>query len=147
MNIFEALRSDHERQRDLAERLLHTEGASDERSDLFERLVTELEAHAGAEERCFYVPLMEHDLTQEKARHSVAEHHDLDELVEQLQGYDMSGSQWIQTAHDLVDRLTHHLDEEEREVFQLAGKALSDPQKVELADAYADEMDRRRAAA
>lgn len=147
MNIFEALRADHEIQRDLVDRLLQTEGAGDERVDLFERLVTEMEAHAGAEERHFYVPLMEQDLTQDKARHSVAEHHELDELVEQLQGYDMSGPQWIQTARDLADRLIHHLDEEEREVFQLAGKALSDSQKNELAADYADDMDRRRAAA
>lgn len=145
MNIFEALRSDHERQRDLVARLLETEGASDERRDLFERLKVELEAHAGAEERHFYIPLMEHDLTQDKARHSVAEHHELDELVEQLEGYDMSGPQWIQTARDLEHRLTHHLDEEEREVFQMAGKALTEQQKGDLATEYADDMDRRRA--
>ena len=145
MNIFEALRSDHSRQRDLVERLLATHGASEERKDLFDRLSAELEAHAGAEERYFYVPLMEHDLTQTKARHSVAEHHELDELVEQLEGYDMSGSQWIQTARDLAHRLTHHLDEEEREVFQLAGKALSEQEKQHLAAEYADDMDRRRA--
>lgn len=145
MDIFEALRSDHERQRDLVDRLLRTEGASDERKDLFERLTTELEAHAGAEERHFYVPLMEHDLTQEKARHSVAEHHELDELVEQLEAYDMSGPQWIQTARDLAHRLVHHLDEEEHEVFQVAGKALTEQQKIDLADDYADDMDRRRA--
>lgn len=145
MNIFEALRSDHERQRDLVARLLETEGASDERRDLFERLKVELEAHAGAEERHFYIPLMEHDLTQDKARHSVAEHHELDELVEQLEGYDMSGPQWIQTARDLEHRLTHHLEEEEREVFQMAGKALTEQQKGDLATEYADDMDRRRA--
>jgi hypothetical protein len=145
MNIFEALRSDHERQRDLVARLLETEGASDERRDLFERLKVELEAHAGAEERHFYIPLMEHDLTQDKARHSVAEHHELDELVEQLEVYDMSGPQWIQTARDLEHRLTHHLDEEEREVFQMAGKALTEQQKGGLATEYADDMDRRRA--
>ena len=147
MNIFEALRSDHERQRDLVDRLLQTEGASDERKDLFERLKVELEAHSGAEERFFYVPLMEEDLTQDKARHSVAEHKELDDFVEQLEQYDMAGSQWIQTAKELAHRLTHHLDEEEREVFQLAGKALTEQQKQDLAADYADEMDRRRATA
>lgn len=145
MNIFEALRADHERQRDLVERLLTTEGDSDERDDLFDRLSTEMEAHAGAEERYFYVPLMEDDLTQDKARHSVAEHQELDEFVEQLQEYDMSGPQWIQTAKELGHRLTHHLDEEEREVFQMAGKALTEQQKQDLAVEYAADMDRRRA--
>lgn len=146
MNIFEALRADHVRQRDLTDRLLRTEGDSPERRDLFRRLTEELEAHAGAEERFFYVPLMEHDLTQEKARHSIAEHKELDDLVERLQSYDLSGPQWIQTARELAHRLEHHLDEEEREVFQMAGKALTEHEKEQLASEYADDMDRRRAA-
>lgn len=146
MNIFEALRADHERQRSLAARLVETHGDSPERRDLFDRLKTELEAHAGAEERSFYVPLMEHDLTQDKARHSVAEHKELDDYVEQLESYDMSGPQWIQTAKQLAHRLEHHLDEEEREVFQMAGKVLTQREKDDLAVEYADDMDRRRAA-
>jgi hemerythrin-like domain-containing protein len=146
MNIFEALRADHETQRDLIERLVKTEGDSEERRDLFERLKTELEAHAGAEERYFYVPLMENDLTQDKARHSVSEHKELDDFVEQLEEYDMSGSQWLQTAKELAHRLTHHLDEEEHEVFQLAGKALTESDKQEYAEGYRDDMQRRRAA-
>jgi hemerythrin superfamily protein len=145
MNIFEALRADHESQRDLIDRLVKTEGDSEERRELFDRLKTELEAHAGAEERYFYVPLMEHDLTQDKARHSVSEHKELEDFVEQLEAYEMSGSQWLQTARELARRLTHHLDEEEHEVFQMAGKALTDQDKQSYAERYLDDMDRRRA--
>lgn len=142
--IFEALRQDHETQRTLVGLVTETEGDSEGRRELYERLKRELEAHAGAEERCFYVPLMEHDLTQEHARHSVAEHKELDDFVEQLDAYDMSGSQWLQTARELCDRLLHHLDEEEREVFPLAGKALSDAEKASLADDYRADMERRK---
>ena len=145
MNIFEALRADHERQRDLADRLLQTEGDSDERRDLFEQLKTELLAHAGAEERFFYIPLMEHDQTQEKARHSVSEHKELDDFVEQLEGYEMDASQWLITARDMAHRLTHHLDEEEHEVFQMAGKVLLEREKTDLAASYEGDMNRRRA--
>jgi hypothetical protein len=145
MTIFESLRDDHEIQRDLIEQLLATQGDSDERRELFGRLKVELEAHAGAEERFFYVPLMEHDLTQDKARHSVSEHKELDDFVEQLEGYDMAASQWLITARELCERLTHHLDEEEHEVFQLAGKALTERQKDELAASYRGDMNRRRA--
>jgi hemerythrin superfamily protein len=144
MTIFEALRADHERQRKLIDRLLETEGASDERRELFGRLKVELDAHAGAEERYFYVPLMEHDLTQGKARHSVAEHKEIEDFVEQLEGYDMSASQWKLTAEALAHRLIHHLDEEEHEVFQVAGKVLTEHQKSDLAKEYDDDMDRRR---
>ena len=145
MTIFEALRDDHDTQRTLIDLLTKTEGDSEGRNELFERLKRELTAHAAAEERYFYVPLMEVDLTQDAARHSVAEHKDLDDFVEQLEGYDMSGSQWLQTAKDLSDKLLHHLEEEEKEVFPVAGKALTDDQKESLADDYRADMERRKA--
>lgn len=144
MTIFESLRADHDTQRTLVDLVTKTTGDSDGRQELYERLKRELEAHAGAEERYFYVPLMEHDLTQEKARHSVSEHKELDDFIERLDGYDMGGSQWLQTAEELAHRLIHHLDEEEQEVFQLAGKALSDDEKTSLAGEYDADMQRRR---
>ena len=138
--IFEALREDHDRQRDLIARLVATTGASDEREAVFGELRCELEAHAVHEEREFYVPLMTEDLTQETARHSVAEHKELDDFIEQLERYDMSASQFLVTARELEHRLLHHLEEEEHEVFQLAGKVLDDDQKQELARAYRSGM-------
>ena len=143
MNIFEELRKDHETQRDLIARLVETTGDSDDRDKIFEQLAKELEAHAAAEERYFYVPLMESDLTQDKARHSVAEHKELDDFVEDLEGYDRTAPAWLQTARDLEHRLTHHLDEEEQEVFQLADKALTDTQKTELASDYRHMMEEK----
>ena len=142
--IFEALRADHEVQRDLVDRLIGTTGASDERRDLFARLRTELASHATAEERCFYVPLMQDDLSQAKARHSVSEHHEMDELVEQLEQYELRASQWLITAKELHHKVHHHLDEEEREVFQIAGKVLAESAKTSLADDYEQEMDTQR---
>ena len=144
MTIFESLRDDHETQRTLADLVIKTTGDSDGREELWQRLKRELEAHAGAEERYFYIPLIEHDETQDKARHSVSEHKELDDFIEQLDEYDMSGSQWLQTAKELVNRLTHHLDEEEHEVFQMAGKVLSDADKESLATEYEADMARRR---
>ena len=143
--IFEALRADHDIQRAMADELLETTGASDERRDGFAQLVIELKAHAASEERHFYVPLMQDDLTQDKARHSVAEHHELDELVEKLTDYDLGASQWLVTYRELHHMVHHHLDEEEQEVFQLAGKALSTSAKTSLAVEYEREMHRQRA--
>lgn len=143
MTIFEALREDHDIQRDLASRLIETQGDSDTRQALFDDIKLELAAHAAAEERYFYIPLMKHDATQEKSRHSVAEHHELDELVEKLEETDMSSPGWLVAAKELAHRLTHHLDEEEHEVFQMAGKVLSDSQKTSLATDYREEMQAR----
>lgn len=142
--VFEALRSDHETQRALADELVQTDGVVETREDVFSRIKTELAAHADAEERFFYVPLMEFDLTQDKARHSVAEHHELDELVEALDDASMESSDWLEKAKELRERLIHHLDEEEHEVFQMAGKALTETAKTDLAKSYRGEVNRQR---
>lgn len=143
-NIFDALRSDHDVQRRTVARLVETTGTGDGRIAMFATLRAELAAHATFEERHFYVPLMGDDRTQEKARHSVAEHKELDDLVERLEAYDPAGPHWLVTARELEHRLVHHLDEEENEVFQLAGKVLTEDQKTELAGAYEDAMAARR---
>lgn len=143
-SIFNALRDDHDLQRRLIAALVDTEGDSDDRDELFSRLKAELTAHADYEERHFYVPLMKHDMTQDKARHSVAEHHELDELVESLESYDRSAPQWLITCRELEEKLLHHLEEEEREVFQVAGKVLTDDQKAELAESYRTDMQQAR---
>ena len=140
--IFTALREDHEIQRDLIDRLTATSGDTDERTKLYGELKDAMEAHAAAEERYFYRKLMEHDLTMEQARHSVSEHKELDDFLEELDDTDQSSPGWLATAKKLCDRLLHHLDEEETEIFPVAGKALGDDQKEELAEQYRDEMRR-----
>jgi hypothetical protein len=136
MNIFEALRADHGLQRELMDALVETEGSSDERRDTFARLKAELDGHAVMEEREFYAPLMQHDLTQEKSRHGVAEHFQIDCLVKKLEEYDMSAPAWIRTARELKEKVEHHLEEEEHELFQMAGKVLDDTEKSALAERY-----------
>jgi hemerythrin superfamily protein len=140
MTLFEALREDHDTQRTLLGLLIKTHGDSDGREELFEKVKKALTSHAAAEERALYIPMMELDMTQEKARHSVAEHHEIDELVEELEDTDFSSPGWLAAARKLHDLVTHHLDEEEQEVFQLAGRALSDDAKARLADSYREEM-------
>lgn len=70
----------------------------------------------------------------------MAEHHDIDELIEQLEETDRSSPAWLVAAKKLHHLVHHHLDEEEHEVFQLAGKALTEGQKESLAEHYNDAM-------
>ncbi len=142
MTIFEALREDHDKQRTLLDILVKTHGDSEGRHELFEKVKKELQHHAAAEERYFYIPLMEDDLTQEKARHSVAEHHEIDEVIKRLEETDFSSPGWVVHARKLQELVNHHLDEEEQEVFQMAGKALAEGQKTSLAREYRQEMER-----
>ncbi len=138
MTIFERIREDHVIQRMLVKKLVETHGDTSERKEIFKKLKSELEAHAVAEERCFYVPLIESDLTQEKARHSISEHHEMDEMIAELEGTSMDSPGWLVTAKKLKHEVEHHLDEEEHEVFQMAGKVLTEKQKVELTKEFSN---------
>ena len=140
MNIFEALRISHDNQRSLADQLIATSGDSPERDLLFKELTLELAAHAASEERFFYVPLIAHDLTQEPSRHGIAEHHQMDKLIEDLQSTDFSSPGWLVTAKALHHKIYHHLEDEEQGVFQLAGKVLTDTEKRTLAEGYEGEF-------
>jgi hypothetical protein len=136
MTIFESLRADHMIMRDLAEKLLATHGDSEARTLIYGALKQEMLAHEKAEERFFYVPLIEFDMTQEKARHSISEHHELDEYLEDLDALEFSSPSWLKLATHMVERLLHHMGEEEHEIFQVAGKVLPEKSKTALARDY-----------
>jgi hypothetical protein len=140
MNIFEALRVSHQTQRELCARLLANLSDSPERKKVFQELKRELMAHETAEERCFYVPLFEHDTTVDASRHAIAEHHQMDEMVESLEEMDPDSAEWSNCAQKLCDKVEHHLTEEEHKFFQEAGKVLTETQKTSLAKDYEAEF-------
>ena len=140
MNIFEALRISHETQRALSARLLASDPGTPERHKVFLELKRELLAHETAEERCFYVPLFEHDATVDAARHAISEHHQMDEMIEDLEGQELNAPGWMAGAKALCAKIEHHLGEEETKFFQEAGKVLTEAQKTSLAKDYEAEF-------
>lgn len=139
MNIFEALRESHDRQRTYAKALIKTSGDTAERVEAYKQLKSELQAHETAEERHFYIPLMAFDNGVDLSRHAISEHHEMDEMMEELDETQMSSPAWLATAKKLSEKVHHHLEEEEQKFFQMAGKLLDDKQKEALADQYEKE--------
>ena len=143
--IFEALRHDHDEQRRLLERVAATEGDSEERRELFEQLRVELEAHAAIEERVFYSVLLGEKMTREKAAHSIGEHEEQRDALVELVDTDFSSPGWLTKFGTLRHEVEHHLEEEEQEVFQLAGRVLDEGQKTAMAEHF--EKEKRKAVA
>jgi hemerythrin-like domain-containing protein len=139
MTIFQALLVSHQTQRELYGRLLETQPL-EQRQRVFEELKHELAAHETAEERCFFVPLMQHDEGMDMSRHAIAEHHVLDEMVEHLETVDPHAAEWEECARKLAEKIEHHLTEEEQKFFPQAGEVLSEEQKVELGSDYEREF-------
>jgi hypothetical protein len=140
MNIFQALMVSHKTQRELTARLLASKPATEECARIFDELRRELSAHETAEERCFYIPLMQHDQSMDLSRHGIAEHHEMDEMVEHLEQVDPHASEWQECCRQLCDKIEHHLGEEEDKFFPQAGEVLDDAQKVQLGKDYEAEF-------
>ncbi len=141
-NLYEALRESHERQRTLCRRLLRSKPGDSQRQDLFNALRIELAAHAAAEERFLYAPILMDDMGLDSSRHALAEHHEIDECIEVLQKLDLDGEPWLQSAKKLSKEVHHHLKEEETKFFQISGKILNATQKRQLARQYRQDYER-----
>ena len=128
----------------MADQLIVADIDGAERQWLFETLRVELAAHAAAEERCFYVPLIAHDLTQEPSRHGIAEHHQMDKLVEELEALPPTDPKWPVLAKALHHKIHHHLAEEENDIFGMAKKVLTGEQVELLGQDYSGELEAQR---
>jgi len=143
-NIYDALRESHERQRSLCRKLLRSPPHTERRIALFTDLRIELAAHAAAEERFLYAPILMHDAGLDSSRHALHEHHELDEIVEDMQVIDKAGAGWMAKARKLSKKVHHHLREEETKFFQVSGKLLGAAQKDRLAKQYRRDYARMR---
>jgi hemerythrin-like domain-containing protein len=134
--IFEDLKADHDRHRDLFARISESDPDSEERVQLFEALRIELQAHAAAEEESLYATMLAKPDLRDEARHSVSEHKEIDDFLGELVEADPSSDAWAKTFKDLRHRYLHHIDEEEEEMFPAASKDLDDETKARLAAVF-----------
>lgn len=115
-DIFARLKQDHDRHRALLDKLLNA-AAGEERGALFEELTKELKGHAAAEEQALYSTMLRKPPTTSDTRHSVAEHHEIEEALNDLAATDIAAGEWLAKLKALDHRYRHHIDEEENEHF------------------------------
>lgn len=143
-NIYDALRESHEVQRSLCRKLLRAAPHSERRLEIYRELKIELAAHAAAEERFLYAPMLMDDMGLDPSRHALAEHHEIDEYVEDLGKAETRGGSWLSKAKKLADEVRHHLREEEKKFFQISGKILSEREKARLGREYLQDYARMK---
>ncbi|MBD3666299.1 hemerythrin domain-containing protein [Sulfitobacter sp. TSTF-M16] len=125
-SIYDAIKSDHDNHRTLLEQLEDTTGDSMERKVAWKTFYNDVKAHAAAEEETFYSKLISKTWGQDAARHSVHEHQQLDDIMEELNEMDMSSPGWLTRFKTLKHEYEHHMEEEENEVFTRAKEVISD---------------------
>lgn len=134
--IFDELRLEHDSHRRMLDELAKTSGDSPERRELWRTVRDELKAHARAEERAFYARLIAVRTSQERATHSIEEHEQMNDLMDEVDEHDFSSPGWLPSLKKLREKVVHHEDEEETSVFPVAGRVLSDEEKQAMADDF-----------
>ena len=137
-DIFDSLKKDHDTHRDMLEQLSDTSGDSDTRKTLFEKFRIEVSAHAAAEEETLYAVMLQDPELREEGQHSVSEHKEIDDFLEELQDTDMSSPGWLATFKKMRHRYEHHIDEEEQDIFPVAEKQLEKGVPDALKDKFED---------
>lgn len=144
-HLYDALRESHSLQRQLCTRLTRTRATNPEgRQEALRALKLELGAHAAAEERFLYAPMLMDDRGLDASRHALSEHHAIDEAIEDLEALNPSEGAWGENAKRLAHQVRHHLKEEETRFFQVSGKILTAREKQNLARSYRADHARMR---
>jgi hemerythrin superfamily protein len=124
-NIFDRLKADHDSHRALLARIGDAT-ASEERKALFDTFRIEVTAHAAAEEETLYATMLADPELRHDAQHSVSEHKEIDDFLEEIEKLDVATKEWDEKFGEMRHRYTHHIDEEEEEMFPAADEAIAD---------------------
>ena len=139
-DIFDRLEADHDKHRALLDRLDRTQGEA--RRELFEEFTYEVKGHAAAEEQALYSTMLRKPEETACARHSVAEHHEIEELLNDVAAVDGASAEWPRHFAALKDKYLHHIREEEDEMFPRFARELSEDDAVFMRSVF----ERRKAA-
>ncbi|MGR6328884.1 hemerythrin domain-containing protein [Sphingomonas sp. XXL09] len=134
--IYADLKRDHDKQREMLKQLGELKGDSSKRKKLFEAFRLELQSHAAAEEESLYATMLGNPDLRDDARHSVAEHKEVDDLLGKMMDMDFASDEWESTFFHMRHRYEHHIGEEEEEMFPAAEEKLDDATEDRLAEVY-----------
>jgi hemerythrin-like domain-containing protein len=119
MNIINALVAHHTVLRQLYQH-------SENNPDMFEEFIRHLIVHHTMEEKYFYDLLEEIGEAQHDALEAVNEHHIIELIIKDSETFPREHERFPIKVEGLGEYTTHHLDEEEMEIFPMAQKLFSE---------------------
>ena len=131
MNAISLLKADHDKMKKLlAEGESTTERGEKTRTELFDRIKTELSIHERIEEEIFYPALKAHPKAKDIVLEGYEEHHVVDEIMGELEATDVTDETWGAKFKVMKENIEHHIEEEEGEMFKQA-RAVFDADELE----------------
>ncbi|WKL57773.1 hemerythrin domain-containing protein [Asticcacaulis sp. ZE23SCel15] len=145
LDIFTALIADHNKHRKLLDKIEAAD--KDARLEHFAAFALEAKAHAAAEEQALYSVMMANPDLTSKARHSVAEHKEIEDLIDEIAELDAGSKAWSEKFSELKHEYLHHIEEEEEEMFPAADEELTKTEERDMGKVFKDRKPKEKAAA
>ena len=140
MDVFKLLKQDHQEVKQLFKKIEETsDGAIKTREKTFKELARELAVHASVEERIVYPRLQEIENLEDMVKEGIEEHHVVEQLMEEIAQLSADDEQWMPKVTVLKELVEHHVEEEEKELFPKASKALDQDEAEELGQTVEEE--------
>ncbi|GAA0322816.1 hemerythrin domain-containing protein [Actinoallomurus spadix] len=108
------------------------------RPELLEKVAALLTAHSRAEEERVYPAVAKEAGERDEAHHGTEEHHEAEEMLEELRGMSPKGKEFEAKLKEFVDAVKHHVEEEESDILPALRDAVSAERLKELGTAFAE---------
>lgn len=136
MEIYEVLKRDHEELKQMLSELVSLNENDDYRFILIEEIRVALVPHSRAEEALFYNTLRAVNADKSVVIHGYKEHLEAESLLRALQVMDKMDLSWKATAEKLQDAVTHHIRDEETDIFEEARNVFTSEEAILMAQAF-----------
>lgn len=134
-DILTLIEADHRKVEELFAEAESTKGAK-KLQECFNQIYKELNLHAHAEELVFYPAMQEHEETQEYIEEAEEEHNSAKILLEEMKALGANDSEFKTRMEHLKEAVTHHVEEEESEIFAAVRECMGDQELQDLGQEF-----------
>lgn len=102
----------------------------------YAQFAEELETHVSAEEQTVYKPLEKEKQVHEMVLEGFEGHHVVSLIMQEMESQIAGSEEWRAKFKVMSENLEHHIEEEEKQLFPAAEKAIGRERAVEMAEQY-----------
>jgi hemerythrin-like domain-containing protein len=146
MDAIQFLKQEHEKAKRAFGEILEASG--DQRGQLWKKLLPELKAHEQVEEAGLYGPIARDTSSAKDELRDWEQHHreevgEFESLVQEINGLDPAGDEWMEKIEDAEEMLEQHIEEEEGTVWPQI-QQVWDRSKLEQAGSQMETMHKQK---
>jgi hemerythrin superfamily protein len=130
MNAIELLKADHDKVSRLFQKVKAT--GENEHKELFEQIMEELEVHTHIEETIFYPKMKDEKELEDLVLEGIEEHHQVKMFLRELAALTETSEKFEPKLQVLMEDVTHHVQEEEGEMFPMIEELFDEAALAEL---------------